>query len=237
MIQPNQYTPIMTVSRQRQFASDMRSLLDDQPQMDLVSFANTIDLAIHSAKNCSIALLDMTTYSANEINELACALRMQKPTIKLIAIYAEDIPSLILSHIQAGIMGFFFWGEPKARLVQLIQGASAGQAYISPEIVAKIIRRLGELREHQRICGHQSQDIAYRNLHTLSDREREVFHLVGQGMSNREIATELIIEYGTVKNHVHKILKKLGVGNRKEIADFQMFVGGQTPDAQSVPLH
>lgn len=217
-MQTQNYVAVLAVSKQREFANEMRSLLSETRDIDLASFAETHELALLSAKQCSVILIDAHAYDTTEINKLTCALRIQVPTAKIIVVYAANVPQIILSHIQCGIIGFFFRGDSAERLAELIWGAEAGRAYISDTMVAQLIQRLGELRNQQRICGRTTRKISYQELEGLSRREREVFSLVSQGMSNRQIADHLIIEYGTVKNHVHKILKKLGVDNRQEVA-------------------
>ena len=101
------------------------------------------------------------------------------------------------------------------RLLDNIRAVHNDYAYISPDIAAALISRVAQLRVR---CERDGASIA--NGIDLSAREREVLDLVRQGLSNREIADRLTIEVGTVKNHMHNVLRKLNVRSRHEAAQF-----------------
>lgn len=87
---------------------------------------------------------------------------------------------------------------------------------VAPDVVAHLMRRLAQLAQQPFIGAWGLEGIS--GLHELTSREREVLSLIGAGYSNREIADELVIGWGTVKNHVHSILKKLETNSRHEAA-------------------
>jgi DNA-binding NarL/FixJ family response regulator len=94
-----------------------------------------------------------------------------------------------------------------------------GEALIPPDITAAIIARLADLSswfEGFNLAGIETQN--------LTRREREVLHLIGLDFTNQDIANYLIIEVGTVKNHVHNILAKLNVSSRREAANFFNYI-------------
>lgn len=99
-------------------------------------------------------------------------------------------------------------------LVEQVRALPEGKAYADPEIVAELMERLSDLAD----CG-ADQDALQKGLDTLSPREKDVLDLLSDGKSNAEIGEALHIEVGTVKNHVHSILKKLGVSNRQQAAN------------------
>lgn len=228
-MQTHDYIATLAVSTQRQFANEMRALLCDEQDIDIVSFADSEELALHSAEQCAVVLLDATVYTTKELNSLTCALRMRVSTIKVIVVFEQNMPQIILSHIQCGVIGFLFSDDPATKLGEIIRGAESGKAYISAEIVAQLMQRLGELRMRHNIRSRTRprRIFALQDIRMLSRREQEVFDLMCHGMSNRQIAEQLIITYGTVKNHVHKILKKLGVASRKDVIVLQALMAGQ----------
>jgi DNA-binding NarL/FixJ family response regulator len=88
-------------------------------------------------------------------------------------------------------------------------------------MTAAIMRRLNRLANLEAPLSFM--EARHNQLDELTSREQEVLHLITDGYTNKEIANQLIIEYGTVKNHVHNILKKLDVKSRHEAASiFQM---------------
>jgi DNA-binding NarL/FixJ family response regulator len=101
-------------------------------------------------------------------------------------------------------------------LVDKIHAAHRGEALVSPEIAGALVSRITELTEVRPIPEYR-----YRldQVADLTPREQEVLDLIGEGLSNQEIADHLVIEVGTVKNHVHSILNKLDVSDRDEAAD------------------
>mgnify|MGYP000367368987 CR=1 FL=1 len=102
--------------------------------------------------------------------------------------------------MRAGAVGYMLKDAPADRLIQTIRRVHAGQVFIQPEIASRLLREL--------ITPHDSP------IEPLSEREREVLVLLAQGHSNREIAEQLVLAEGTVKNHVSNILSKMGVRDR-----------------------
>jgi DNA-binding NarL/FixJ family response regulator len=100
-------------------------------------------------------------------------------------------------------------------LFRHIQSVHRGKTLLSPSLAAVLMARLAELAT----CFEEMKPGLNQDLN-LTPREREVMELLGQDFSNQEIADQLVIEVGTVKNHVHSILSKLNVSNRREAATY-----------------
>jgi two-component system, NarL family, nitrate/nitrite response regulator NarL len=88
---------------------------------------------------------------------------------------------------------------------------------ISPQIAMSLMARINQLAEEI-----TEFDVSYYS--ELTNREREVLDLIGAGLSNQDIANQLFIELGTVKNHVHRILDKLNVTSRQDAAAYLALV-------------
>ena len=127
-------------------------------------------------------------------------------------------PETILYWMEEGAAGYVFQHEGWAGLVKKIRAVYDDEFMLCPEIAAALIARLAELKQlaHELDAGDLAQpSVTYAE---LTAREREVLQLIGQEKSNHEIAETLVIELGTVKNHVHNLLRKLDVCNRKQAA-------------------
>lgn len=152
------------------------------------------------------------TTALDMINEI----RMTHPHTKVLVIGLDDNPDLILRHIEAGAAGYILQDESIVEMVDKLHAAHEEKAIISPSVAAAMMDRLAHL-------ANLDTPLAYleareTQLNELTSREEEVLSLINEGLTNQEIADRLYIECGTVKNHVHKILKKLDVNNRQEAA-------------------
>ena len=116
----------------------------------------------------------------------------------------------VMSSIMAGASGYLLKNTGRADLLKAIRAAAAGENVLDPSVTGKVMERLARLaaREHE------------REMDTISDREKEVLALVAQGLTNKEIADRLVISENTARNHVSRILDKLGLSRRSEAAVF-----------------
>jgi DNA-binding NarL/FixJ family response regulator len=174
------------------------------------NIAETLDL-IQRANGCDVIIV-----SANLPNEGALKLVRSLKGIcsakPLLTALARDNGKL-LEYIEAGVAGFAPGSGPPDDLARHVRAVYSGQALISPKLAATLIRRIAELAA-VRPGGYFDENVVLE----LTPREREVIDLIGNGLSNQEIAHRLVISVGTVKNHVHNILQKLEVDTRYDAA-------------------
>jgi DNA-binding NarL/FixJ family response regulator len=103
--------------------------------------------------------------------------------------------------------------------LEVIRMASKGEARVSPRMAGVMMERLSSLaRMFSTFENKMNGDVR------LTSRELEVLQFIGQGLTNQEIASRLVVEVGTVKNHVHRILEKLNVSSRDEAASYLAFI-------------
>lgn len=138
-------------------------------------------------------------------------------SITLVVINVPHRRQTVLHYLMAGADGYTFADDPPERLVEIIAAARRGDLIVDPRTAALIVDEVNELRGQLDRAGlfafrGQAQEV-------LSPREQEILELIAvEDLSNRDIADRLFIEVGTVKNHVHSILHKLGVHNREQAA-------------------
>jgi DNA-binding NarL/FixJ family response regulator len=124
-----------------------------------------------------------------------------------------DADELVLRALQAGAAGFLLKDTPPPEIVRAIERVHAGDAMLSPGVTRQLIALVaGDGEAAQRTVQARTA------LEDLSEREREVALAVGQGMANAEIGAELHMSVPTVKAHVSRLLMKLEVDNRVQIA-------------------
>lgn len=127
---------------------------------------------------------------------------------------------LVLDYLEAGAAGYVPEDAGVAGLVERVRAVWEGSCLLCPEVAAEMMARIALLARAPAV------DEGRRG--ALTAREEQVLGLIRRGWSNAEIADELVVEVGTVKNHVHSVLKKLGVSSRHEAAAYPLWTGSLT---------
>lgn len=136
-----------------------------------------------------------------------------RPDVKLVVAGLPPEEHIVLTYIEAGATQFIPHDASAEVAIETILSIRDGECAIQPDLAPAFIHRLAALYQEYR-----KTDSFGRQLEMLTPRENEVLNLLAEDMSNREIATELTIELGTVKNHVHNILSKLELNSRHQAA-------------------
>lgn len=129
---------------------------------------------------------------------------------EIIILTTFDADEHVVRALRAGAGGFLLKDTPPADIINAIRKVVAGEPILSPSVTRRLIAQVTEV--------HRSP--ARELLGGLSDREREVVVAIGQGKSNAEIGAELYMSVATVKAHVSRLLTKLGLNNRVQVALF-----------------
>jgi len=132
---------------------------------------------------------------------------------KVIVLTTFDADDYVVRALRGGASGFLLKDTPPAQIVAAVHKVAAGEHMLSPKVTAQLIARLGDTAPVENRAAQ-----ARALLETLSQREREVAIAVGRGRANAEIAEDLYMSVATVKAHVSRILVKLGVENRVQVA-------------------
>jgi DNA-binding NarL/FixJ family response regulator len=130
------------------------------------------------------------------------------PDLKVVALAVQDAERDVVRCVEAGACGFVTRDASVDDLVAAVESAACGEAICSPRIAGSLVRRLATLAAQ-----NQPTPAWFR----LTRRELEIVRLMGDGLSNKEIASRLQIELPTVKNHVHNVFEKLDVHRRSEV--------------------
>jgi DNA-binding NarL/FixJ family response regulator len=140
-------------------------------------------------------------------------LRSQPAAPAVVVLTTFDTDELVLRALRAGAAGFLLKDTPPGEIVRAIELVHAGDGMLSPAVTRQLIALVaGEGGAPAR------HDDARELLESISPREREVALAVGRGLPNADIAAELHMSVATVKAHVSRLLVKLGVENRVQIA-------------------
>jgi DNA-binding NarL/FixJ family response regulator len=135
---------------------------------------------------------------------------------EVIVLTTFDADEQVLRALRAGASGFLLKDTPPATIVEAVRRVADGEPMLSPTVTRQLIAHVAEVERPAPDDDRRARALAL--LDRLSDREREVALAVGQGLSNAQIGGELYMSVATVKAHVSRLLTKLGLANRVQIA-------------------
>lgn len=207
---------VLIVDKLRLFCHTLKVVLQKESDMTVVGCATTPEQALHQVVHSDVVLVN-TTLDRQKTLPLIQQIAREHPEVKVLVVGVAELTEHILQYVEAGAVGYILKEDSVEQLLQKVRAAHEDQAVVSPQIAAQLMARLAELTNmRSRLWATPESEM--RRFNDLTPREREVLGLLGKGLSNQEIAERLYIEHGTVKNHVHRILKKLNASNRHEAA-------------------
>lgn len=174
--------------------------------------------ACNGTEACSLAkelkpdviLMDIRMPDCDGIAATEAVLR-ENPNIKVLILTTFDEDDLIIKALKTGASGYLLKDSKSDRIAAGIQTVYDGGILLGPTAASKVVSRLDANRGRNSAVGLQLKE-------KLSERKIEVLKLIGQGKSNSEIAEEIHISEGTVKNYVSQIFEQLGVRDRVQAA-------------------
>ena len=186
----------------------MTLLLEAEPTIDVVGTASSEVEALGSTIRLrpDVVLLDMELPGADR---LLRRIRREGSAIRVIALGMKESDDGLVACVEAGVAGWVPREGSLDQLIGRIHSAGRGEMDCSPRLAGRLAERVAKLAVQL--------DTRQSDPH-LTARESEVVALIEEGLSNKQIARQLSIELSTVKNHVHRILEKLEVSRRGEVA-------------------
>ncbi|MEU6255821.1 response regulator transcription factor [Streptomyces sp. NPDC047043] len=187
----------------------VRDLLDDEPDITVVGEAATAAQALVRvpALRPQVAVLDVRLPDGDGVS-VCRELRSDMPELACLMLTSFDDEEALLDSIMAGASGYVLKQIQGADLVSAVRTVAAGQSLLDPSATTKLMARLRSGPEPE------EPDV----LPGLTDREREILALIGEGLTNRQIGRRLFLAEKTVKNHISRLLAKLGVERRIQAA-------------------
>ncbi len=194
---------VLIVAPVRLYREGLTQALVRDESLDVVGAAASAHeaLALLDERASDIVVLDVAAGPS-----FARALTTRRPDLRVIVLALAEKPPDVIEWAEAGVAGIVTEDGTISDLVAAILSAADNQLVCSPKTAAALLSRVRALARNP------NGDAA------LSPREFEIAQLIEQGLMNKEIASRLGIELPTVKNHVHRILEKLGVHRRADAA-------------------
>lgn len=197
----------------------LMAVLHEEPDFSVKGCTDNPDAVMaFLAKNNVALVLVSHGLPAGAALQLVHTLVNHDPPIKVLITDVPKEDDVIIHFIEEGAAGYVCDGESWADLVKKVRAAAEDEFLVHPDIAATMMARIAELK--QLLIELDGGNLARPETiyADLTQRELEVLRLLGQEKSNQEIAQALTIELGTVKNHVHNLLRKLDVCSRKHAA-------------------
>jgi len=189
-----------------------------EPDIRVVAEAGDGAAAITAALETApdVVLMDIRMPELDGI-EAASRLVPQLPATRVVMLTTFDLDDYVVEAFRAGASGFLLKTSPPEQLVAAVRTIHAGEALLAPASTRRLIER------------YARPPAPPPSLGGLTAREHDVLTLLARGLSNAEIATELVVEPSTVKSHVASLLTKLGLRDRVQAVIFAYESGLVTP--------
>jgi DNA-binding NarL/FixJ family response regulator len=214
---------ILVVDDHVLFREGLVSMLTGQPDFSVVGEAGSVEDAITKARDLKpdLILLDIGLPDGSGL-DAARAIFAERPEVKIVMLTVYETDDLLLGAVRSGAKGYLYKNTPISKLLAALRALERGEPAISRTMAGRILEEFTRL-------GSVKEPVENNNISGLTLRELEVLKLLGTGASNREIAESLFISINTVKIHVHNLLEKLSLRNRREATWFARRHGLEAP--------
>ncbi|MFB6617644.1 response regulator [Streptomyces sp. NPDC056367] len=215
MTEPARPIRVLLADDETMIRHGVRLILRHAEDIDVVAEAangrEAVDLA--AAHRPDVALVDIRMPVCDGLSAIAPLLALDPaPRVVMLTTFGDD--ENVVRALREGAAGFLLKDEGPQELISAVRAAAAGDAVLSPGVTGALIARM--LRGGD--PDSAAAALADERIARLTTREREVLTMLGEGLSNQDIAERLGIGIGTVKTHVRAILEKTGSASRVQAA-------------------
>jgi DNA-binding NarL/FixJ family response regulator len=198
---------VVLVDDQAVLRQGLRRLLEDEPDIEVVGeAANGLEaVAVTRALAPDMVLMDVVLPRLSGL-EATKQIKQSNPATVVLVLSAYDDDRYVLGVLEAGAAGYLLKSATAQEVIHAIRAVHAGEAVLHPAIAGRLLSRAA--RPPNRAAAHGGE--------LLTEREIEVLRCAAKGLSNKEIAGQLVLSVPTVKAHLVNIFNKMGVGSRTE---------------------
>lgn len=159
---------------------------------------------------CDVVLIDPVTGEYCDI-ELVRSIARAAPSAKLILIDMAEDEATFMKAVRAGVSGYLLQHASAVEVIEAIRAVYQGEAVCPPRLCMALFKQVAVSGEG---LAHGKEGWNGRTRARLTRREQQLVPLIGQGLTNKEIAAQLNLSEQTIKNHIHRILQRIGAMNR-----------------------
>ena len=187
----------------------LRAILSTVSEMEVLGMVPDGAAAVEAVGKLhpDVVLMDLKMPIMNGI-QATRIIHEKYPEVRVLVLTTYDADEWVFDAIRSGAAGYLLKDSPRETLVDAIKGTHAGQTHVDPNVAGKLFSRIA-------LTTPQPDTML---IDALSEREVDVLRLLGQGLSNGEIAQRLYLSEGTVRNYVSSLFTKLNVADRTQAA-------------------
>jgi DNA-binding NarL/FixJ family response regulator len=219
---------ILIVDDELLVLTGLRMMIETQPDLEVVGEAHDGAEAVEMAAELGpdVVLMDIRMPGMDGLE----ATRQITGTVpadddgtapRVLVLTTFELDEYVYEAVRAGASGFLLKRTPPEDLLEGLRIVASGDALLAPSVTRRLMSEFSRATAE----GPQATDVRNRELDRLTEREREVLVLIAQGLSNREIASQLYVGESTVKTHVKRILMKLALRDRVHAVVFAYETG------------
>jgi len=195
------------------FREGLALIIRQEADIEVLDLVGNVQDAIASVSRLKpdIVLMDFSLPDGTGA-EAARQITQQVPDCKIIFLTMSDNDESLFAAIRSGAKGYLLKNMSPSKLISTLRSVQRGESALSRSMTLRVMGELSRTRE--------SDHVGSPVLAKLTQREKEVLVKVAAGKSNKEIAQQLVLSENTIKYHVHSILEKLNLSDRKEMTRF-----------------
>ena len=204
---------VLVADDQSLVRAGFRKILEGDPEIEVAGEAADGEEAVALARKLDpdVVLMDIRMPKLDGL-EATRLLVGGAGHSRVLVLTTFGLDEYVFEALRAGASGFLLKDAPPEQLLAAVHAVGRGDALLDPAVTRTVIAEFAGT--------HVVRSELLAKLDELTEREREVFHLVARGLSNAEIARELFVSEGTVKTHVARVLLKLGLRDRVQAVVF-----------------
>jgi DNA-binding NarL/FixJ family response regulator len=218
---------LVLIDDNRLLREGLATMIHSQPGFTVLAASADVDEALKKVREArpDVVLLDFGLEDHDSLS-LTATVHGEVPEARIIVMGLLPVQEDVANYVRAGASGFIMKDASFQEFFTTIRAVAAGEEILPPALATSLFSQI--VRNVSRVSKAQVLEAV-----RLTNRERQVIGLLGEGLSNKEIATRMHIAVHTVKSHVHNVLEKLALHSRLEVVAFTHASGNYKRTAKS----